>query len=957
MEDLVNALKGSIEGEVRFDRVSRLLYSTDASIYQIEPLGVVIPKHRADVKKVVRIASDYGVPILPRGGGTALAGQSIGKALILDFSKHVNRVLELNTDECWVRVEPGVVLDELNAYLRPHGLQFAPDVATSNRANIGGMISNNSSGAHSIVYGKTIDHVSELQVILADGSEVTFCELNEDGLHRKMDQKDLEGQCYREVVRLAAVHREEIGRRYPKVLRRVGGYNLDEFTKGEPFNMCRMVVGSEGTLATIVGAKLHLVPLPKAKVVGVAQFHDLREAMKAVVPILETGPAALELMDKMIMDQTKGSLSLARQRGWIEGDPGAALAVEYFGETQDELVPKLAELEESLKRKGLGYTFTRAVAQEDQDNVWNVRKAGLGLLMGVKGDKKPIAFIEDAAVPTEALHDYIAELHEVITSIGTTAGYYAHASVGLLHVRPMINLKREQDIRRMRTIAERTMELALKYGGAMSGEHGDGLVRSCWNEQIFGSKLYEAFREVKRAFDPRGLMNPGKIVDAQMMTQNLRYGPHYSAQEFDTHFDFSADGGFHRAVEMCNGVGECRKKLSGTMCPSYMATLEEEHSTRGRANALRAAISGKWEGGLTDKRLYEVLGLCLECKACKAECPSNVDMAKIKYEFLSHYYKAHGRPLRSWLFGNIELVNKIGCSFAPLANRLSSSSVSRLVLKELGIAPKRSLPPFAREPFTDWFARHKGLKSERKVVLFHDTYMTYNHPEIGVAATRLFETAGHEVLLPSKVCCGRPMLSSGMVEEVKTHVDFNVASLYDLTRMGYPIVGIEPSCVSMLRDDYLDLTRDPRARAVSENTYTAEEYLNLLNEGGKLQLPFSETRKEILVHGHCHQKALWGIESTLAALAIPQGYTASAIDSGCCGMAGAFGYEAEKYEVSLKVGEDRLLKAVREAGPEVEIAAPGFSCRQQIAHATERFARHPVEILWEDVKAGGSMAS
>ena len=955
MKSLYDALRDALEGEVRFDPVSLLLYSTDASIYQVEPLGVVIPKHRADVQAAVRIANDYNVPILPRGGGTALAGQAIGRALILDCSKYLNRILELNVRERWVRVEPGVVLDLLNACLRPHGLQFAPDVATSNRANIGGMIANNSSGAHSILYGKTIDHVAELRVLLADGSEATFRELHADDLNEKMDQKDLEGQCYREVVRLARVHRSEIERRYPKLLRRVGGYNLDEFIKDQPFNMCRMIVGSEGTLATIVEAKLRLVPLPKANVLGVVQFGDLLEATRAVVPILETGPVAVELIDRMIMDQTKGSLSLARQRGWIQGDPAAVLVVEYYGASEEALLPKLDALERVLQKRNLGYAFTRAVTAEAQNHVWNVRKAGLGLLMGVKGDPKPIAFIEDAAVPTEVLHKYIAELDALVGSSGVSAGYYAHASVGLLHVRPVINLKRERDIRKMRSIAEQTLALVVKYRGAMSGEHGDGLARSCWNEQLFGRRLYQAFRDVKQAFDPRGLMNPGKIVDAPMMTENLRYGSGYEALTLDTHFDFSSDGGFHRAVEMCNGVGECRKRQTGTMCPSYMATLEEVHSTRGRANALRAAISGKLEGGLTDERLHEVLGLCLECKACKAECPSNVDMAKIKYEFLAHYYKAHGRPIRTWIFGNIELINQVGCAFAPLANRLSKSRLSRQVMKWLGIAPERTLPPFARERFTDWFARREPLKRARKAVLFHDTYLTYNHPEIGIAATRLLEAAGHEVLLPSKRCCGRPMLSSGMIEEVKTHVDFNVASLYALTRMGYPIVGVEPSCVSMLRDDYLDLTNDPRARAVSENTYTAEEYLNRLRGDG-VELPFSGSKKEILVHGHCHQKALWGMESTMAALAMPPGHTATLIGSGCCGMAGAFGYEAEKYAVSLKVGEDRLMQAIRAAGPEIEIAAPGFSCRQQIAHATGRRARHPVEILWENLSADPGLA-
>ncbi len=949
MEALVRALEENLEGEVRFDRTSRVLYSTDASLYQIEPLGVVLPKHRQDVLAVHRIANEFGAPLIPRGGGTGLAGQSVGRAVIMDMSKYMNTILKLNVEEGWVQVQPGVVLDELNAYLKPHKLQFAPDVATSSRANIGGMIANNSAGAHSVVYGKTIDHVLELNLVLADGTEAVFREMGKTEVQQKVEQKDLEGQIYREVVRLAKVHREEIERRYPKILRRVGGYNLDAFVGDQPFNMCRMLVGSEGTLATILEAKLNVIPLPRAKVLGVVQFQGLIEAMEAVAPILETGPAAVELMDKMILDQTVGSLALSKQRAWVEGDPEAVLAVEYYGDRTEDLLPKLDELEGALKAKGLGYAFGRAVSAEAQANVWNVRKAGLGLLMGIKGDTKPVAFVEDAAVSPEKLPDYIREFDAIVRSHGTTAGYYAHASVGLLHVRPLVNLKTADGVAKMREIAEQVRDLVLKYGGAMSGEHGDGLVRSCWNEQMFGPRLYSAFREVKRAFDPRGVMNPGKIVDAPMMTENLRFGSNYRAEEIRTHLDFSADGGFHRAVEMCNGVGACRKKLEGTMCPSYMATLEEEHSTRGRANALRAAISGQWEGGLTDERLYEVLDLCLECKACKAECPSNVDMAKIKYEFLAHYYKAHGRPLRAWLFGNIETLNRVGCALAPVSNRVAQSVPSRLAMAALGIAPQRSLPPFARQTFTEWFSGRKGLKSDRKVVLFHDTYLTYNYPNIGIAATGLFEAAGIEVVLVEKRCCGRPMLSSGMADAAKANAAFNVESLYACVKKGYDIVGFEPSCVSMLTDDYLDLTDNPNARAVAEKSYSFEAYVQMLSERGELEVPFSDLKKEILVHGHCHQKALWGMDPSLAALNLPPGYTARAIDSACCGMAGAFGYEAEHYEVSLKVGEDRLLQPVREAGPDVEIAAAGLSCREQIAHATGRQARHPAEVLWDAV--------
>ena len=522
--NLVGTLMQKIEGEVRFDKMSRILYSTDASMYQIEPAGVVLPKHKRDVLHVINLANEHETPLIPRGGGTGLAGGVVGSGIVMDMSKYMNRILDFNAEEKWVRVEPGVILDELNAFLKPHGLQFAPDVATSSRATIGGMVSNNSAGAHSVIYGKTIDHVLELDLILSDGTEITVGELDEPAVQQKCEQQDLEGQAYREVIRIARENADEIERRYPKILRRVGGYNLDEFIKKQPFNLARMVIGSEGTLATVVEAKLKVIPLPRKKVLGIVQFDDLITSMKAVAPILKTGPAAVELIDKMILDQTTGSMDLSRMRSWVQGDPEAVLAVEYYGDSEGELVSKLDELEVVLGNQNLEYTFSRAISDVDQSNVWNVRKAGLGLLMGVKGDSKPIAFVEDAAVPPERLPDYISEFGALVKSLNTRAGYYAHASVGLLHVRPMVNLKEADEIAKMRFIAESVRDLVMKYGGAVSGEHGDGLVRSCWNETFFGAALYAAFREVKRAFDPKGLMNPGKIVDAPMMTENLRYG-------------------------------------------------------------------------------------------------------------------------------------------------------------------------------------------------------------------------------------------------------------------------------------------------------------------------------------------------------------------------------------------------------------------------------------------------
>lgn len=953
MADAPYKLASQISGDVRFDRMSRLLYSTDASMYQIEPLGVVLPKTKEDVKAVINFARENGLSIIPRGGGTGLAGGVVGAGIVMDMSKHLNQIIEVNVDDRWVRVQPGVVLDELNAQLKPYGLQFAPDVSTSSRATIGGMTANNSAGAHSVIYGKTIDHVLELDVVFADGTEATLSELDEAEVQKKCALSTLEGQAYREVIRLAHENAEEIEKRYPKILRRVGGYNLDEFIKKQAFNLSRMIVGSEGTLATITAAKLNLVPLPKFKVLGFVQFHSLIESMRAVAPILTTQPAAIELIDKMILDQTKSSLELSSQRAWVQGDPEAVLAVEYYGDSLEVLGEKLDALEALMEAEGLGYAFGRATTEAEQANVWNVRKAGLGLLMGVVGDPKPVAFVEDQAVAPEKLPDYITEFEEIIKKHQTKAGYYAHASVGLLHIRPMVNLKDAGDIRNMRSIAEDVRDLVMKYGGAMSGEHGDGLVRSCWNEQFFGSVLYQAFREVKQAFDPNGIMNPGKIIDAPMMTENLRFGPDYRSNDLDTHFNFQADGGFHRAIEMCNGVGACRKKNVGTMCPSFMATLEEEHSTRGRANALRGAISGKWEGGLTDERMYEVMDLCLECKACKSECPSNVDMAKIKYEFLAHYYKKHGRPLRAMLFGHIETLSKLGCMTAPISNWFANNALSRWVMKKVGIAGERTLPPFAKETFPEWFAKRNPGSKDKKVVLFHDTYMDYNYPEIGKAATHFLEAAGFEVILAVKRCCGRPLLSSGYIERVKENARANVEQLHRYIEQGYPIVGFEPSCVSMLQDDYCDLIDDPRAKVVAESITTFEDFVSKLAENGDLDVRFSEATKKVLLHGHCHQKALWGVNGALSALGLPKGYDVSPIASGCCGMAGSFGYEAEHYDVSVKVGESRLLQVVRDAEQDTEIVAGGLSCRQQIMHATGKRAKHPAEVLWEAVQNDG----
>jgi FAD/FMN-containing dehydrogenase/Fe-S oxidoreductase len=866
------------------------------------------------------------------------------------MSKYLTGILEVNAEERWARIQPGVVLDELNAHLRPWGLMFPPDVATSNRANVGGMIGNNSAGAHSILYGKTIDHVLELTVVLSSGEEVRARALTEGELAARLRGDGLEARVIRVLRDLAERHRDEIQARYPKIMRRVGGYNLDEFVKGQPFNLVKILVGSEGTLAATVEAKVNLVPRPKMTALAVVHFRTLLEALEATTEILPCGPSAVELVDKTILDLTKGSLEYSRRMTFVEGDPAALLLVEFYGLSSEELRGKIEALEARLRRTGLGGAIVRATEAEAQQNIWRVRKAGLGLLLGMKGDRKPIAFVEDTAVPPERLAEYVRRFDALVREHGTTAAYYAHASVGCLHIRPILDLKQEPEVERMRSIAEQVCDLVLEFGGAMSAEHGDGLARSCWNEKMFGPTLYKAFQEVKAAFDPHGTMNPGKIVNAPPMTENLRYGPRYRARQVKTYFSFAREGGFDRAVELCNGAGVCKKKLEGTMCPSYMVTREEEHSTRGRANALRAAITGHLPAdALTSRRMYEVLDLCLECKGCKAECPSNVDLAKLKYEFLAHYYAAHGTPLRARLFGHIALLSRLGCALAPLSNWVLGSAPARFALEKIaGVDRRRRLPPFARPTFEQWFAARNGAvsKGERDlVVLFHDTFMTYNEPQIGRAAVAVLEAAGFHVILAEKRCCGRPMISKGMVERARANARYNLEQLSPYAEAGVPIVGCEPSCILTFRDEYPDLLEDPRTERLARHVFMMEEFLLGLHERGALPLAFRPTARDILLHGHCHQKALIGSAPSLKVLRLLPGARVAEVDSGCCGMAGSFGYEREHYDISLAIGARCLFPAVQAAGPETEIVAAGISCRQQIAHATGRRAKHLVEVL------------
>jgi FAD/FMN-containing dehydrogenase/Fe-S oxidoreductase len=960
------ALKPRVDGELRTDVYSRMFYSTDASIYQVMPYAVLLPRSAEDIQAAVALAGQYGVPLLPRASGTSLAGQAVNKALVMDVSRHMDQILEVNAAERWVRVQPGVVLDDLNRELKPYGLQFGPDPASSDRAAMGGIVSNNSTGAHSILYGMTADHVLEMEAILSDGQPAHFGPVAPDDLDRFLARGGLEGRVYRELHALVSdeANQATIRAGTPRHWRRCGGYNLDRFVpaeglnfrwkRDERFNLARMVCGAEGTLAVISEVKLNLVPTPEKTAVVNVPFDSLRGALEAVPAILESEPSAVELLDNLGLRLCRQVPEYARLLAtFVEGHPFCLLITEYQGQTEGELQAKIQRLRLALKASGAGAgSLSVAMTERQQANVWKVRKVGLGLLMSVKGDHKPIPFIEDAAVPVEHLAEYIGRLEEMSRQLGNEIACYAHASAGCIHIRPLINTKIAGDIAKMPQLLSFAVEMLHGYGGSLSSEHGDGRARSWLNERFFGPDLYRLYRQVKGLFDPGNLLNPGNIVDGPLMTENLRYGPEYKVSQLSPLLDFSHEQGFDRAVEMCNGAGVCRKRFGGTMCPSFMVTREEEHSTRGRANALRAAMSGLLPPAeLTSRRMYDVLDLCISCKGCAAECPSSVDMAKIKVEFLAQYYAMNGTPFRARLFGDINRLSRWSSGrLAGMANgALRNRAIRSVMEKSVGISARRPMPPFAAQSFTDWYARRDPAPDAGhfpEVVLFNDTFNTYNYPGVSIAAVELLEAAGFRVLLPGHGCCGRPMISKGLVPEARAAALETIRRLAPLAERGLPIVGLEPSCLLMLRDEYhYLLPSEPGVDQVARQAFTLEEFLVQLADGGTLNLPFGGPARRLLLHGHCHQKALVGSGPGLKALSLPPGYEVEEVDSGCCGMAGSFGFEAEHYEISMAMAEQRLLPAVRQTGEEYLIVAAGASCRQQITHGTGRRALHPAEVL------------
>jgi FAD/FMN-containing dehydrogenase/Fe-S oxidoreductase len=949
-DTLRRELQSIIEGEVRFDPVSRALYSTDASIYQIKPVGVVIPRNREDILRSLEICRRHRCPITMRGGGTSQCGQSIGPGLQIDISKYYNRVLEVNASERWCRVEPGIVLDELNAQLAPLGLRFAPDISTASRATIGGMMANNAAGARSVWWGRTIDHVQEMVVALSDSSVVHFREIPRSEVPAGDTQ---EAACYRTVLGLASEHAAEIDLRYPKIMRHVGGYALDEFTDpAKPVNLAKIMVGSEGTLGIVLEAKLRLVPLPKAKAVMVIMFRSLSESLDATPVILRHKPSAVEVMDKSILDFTRQNAALDRIRTtFIEGDPASTLCVEFYGDRKEDLPPRLKALEDDLRSRKFGYAYRPETDLASQAKIWSLRENSLGLSMAMKGDAKSISFVEDTAVAPEKLRDYIDRFLGIVHRHGTTAGIYAHASVGCLHVRPVINLKTEEGIRKFEAMAHEVADLVLEFGGSLSAEHGDGLTRSPFNRQMFGPVLYEAFQQVKRVFDPDGILNPGKIVDAPPITSNLRFGADYETPNPPTWFDYSEYGGMGGAVEMCSGIGACRKKLSGTMCPSYMATGDEADVTRGRANVLRLAMTGRLgEAGLGGQGVYDVLDLCLQCRACKAECPVGVDMARFKSEFLADYWKRHGTPLRALALGHIHRLSVWGSRFAPLSNWVVARRTTRWMMEKLlGIDRRRILPAWKRQTFERWLAGNppRSLAAGTRVTLFNDTFLNHYDPEIGIAILAILEKGGCQVDVARPGCCGRPLISQGLLAEARVQAAHVVEALFPIAERGERILFSEPSCLSVLKDDAPALLRgeqQKKAQTVANACMLFDEF------AAKLDLPLQPGPKRILVHGHCHQKSMGLLPATMSLLGRIPSAKVTDLDAGCCGMAGSFGYYKEHYEISEAIANRRLLTEVQKMGPGDVLVAPGTSCRHQVAELNGAKALHPAVLIRDLLK-------
>jgi FAD/FMN-containing dehydrogenase/Fe-S oxidoreductase len=953
---LARKLRKELQGDVMFDVFSRGRYSTDASIYQIQPLGVTVPKSEQDVQIALQIAVDEGVPVLPRGGGTSQTGQAIGEALVMDTTKYLNRVLEFDAENKTVCVQPGVVLEQLNKFLKPHGLFFPVDVSTANRATLGGMAGNNSCGSRSIRYGNMVHNVRAIDALLADGSEAQF---NAVPFQQLNGQSPTYTNLVSKMRELGAREAAEIDKSFPKLLRRVGGYNIDELTKATP-NMSHLLVGSEGTLAFFQRIHLNLQPLPPNKVLGVCHFPSFYEAMDSTQHIVKLNPSAVELVDRTMIDLARDiPLFAATVDRFVEGEPQALLLVEFAGDDRAEQLDSLRQLVELMDSLGFSESVVEATDTEFQNAIWEVRKSGLNIMMSMKGDGKPVSFIEDCAVELKDLAEYTRRLTDIFHKHGTTGTFYAHASVGCLHVRPILNMKEASGAKKMRAIVEETLEIVREYKGSHSGEHGDGLARSEFHEPMFGRRMVESFEEVKDNFDPGGTFNPGKIVRPSRMDDRdlFKFAPGYSIEPIATTLDWSDWGGLSGAVEMCNNNGACRKAEVSVMCPSYRATGDEKHLTRGRANTLRLAISGQLgPDGLLSENMYETMSLCVSCKGCKRECPTGVDMAKMKIEFLHQYYKQHRLPMKERLVAFLPHYSQWAGKFSFLLNlRDQLPGLAKVSEWLLGFSSKRTLPRWRRDQFRAEQEIGQASAAEGsagEVVLLVDTFNTCFEPENARAALAVLKAAGYQVHCPRPadqgrpLCCGRTFLNGGMVEQARVEAQRVIDSLRDFVEKGVPIVGLEPSCLLTLRDEFPSLMPGPETTALAERAFLFEEFLADELSQGKLNLPLkSLSTNKALLHGHCHQKAFAAMSSVHKVLALIPELEVNKIESSCCGMAGAFGYDARYYDVSMKMGEQSLLPAVREADPSTLIIADGTSCRNQIQDGAGREALHVARVL------------
>jgi len=956
MEQLFQKLKNKLKGEVRFDPLSRKIYSVDASIFEVEPLGIIIPTDKEDLLTAMRIAAEHNIPITPRGAATGITGSCLGRGLIIDTSQYLNHILEINIEEEYAICEPGVVQDRLNEALSPFGYRLGPDTSTGNRATIAGMLANNSAGARSLRYGRMVDHIDTVELALTGGTLITFSPVDEIQWQTKSLQNTQEGKIYREISRIQEQYHNEIADNFPKIPRRVSGYNLDILLKGFPCNISQLIAGSEGTLGIATQIKVKIAKKPKHTGICIIHLKNMIEGLHSIQDMLAHKPLALEMIDDKILTIARLSPTVRHKMQWLIDSPQAVFIAEFDGDSTADVERKLADFFADMKKRNVGYAQVLLTDPAQIAHVWEVRKAGLGLLLSKRSYSRAIAFIEDLSIDPLKLAPFMEQFCGYLKSIGKEAGIYGHIGSGCMHIRPYIDLRQTDELALLHKIMNDISTMVLEYGGAMSGEHGDGLIRSWLNEKMFGKKVYQAFKELKSAFDPLNLMNPGKIVDAPSMPEDLRLHPKSEHVTIPTFLNFKEEGGFELAADLCNGNGQCRKAES-VMCPSFQATNDEFHTTRARAQSLRSIIHGKLPlEDFTGKALYEVLDLCLECKGCKRECPSQVDMAKMKAEFLYQYQEKHGYSLRSRIFGNIHAFNRFNSPFARIFNALSSTFISKTLLSCLGVSSKRELPKLALEPFSKWFNKQIQSQNKRQVILFNDTYTEFNHPEIGQASFKVLSALGYHITLANGLCCGRPLISKGLLKQAKANAARVIETLFQSSKEGISIIILEPSCSSALRDDFKGLVsaEDSELKSmldsVMQHCTTFDEFMQSHLVKGRLPLSLKDNLNPILVHGHCHQKALVGSQATLDVLRGISETTVNEIQSGCCGMAGSFGYEKEHYDISMKIGELHLLPAIRSAPESTQIVASGVSCRTQIAHGTKRRALHLAEVIASHMK-------